>query len=188
LLLAEQGDPARACVYFGVIGALLLEHHHQLRAAPIVGMAAYRLGDQHLAFADPSDGVMRANLSGFHCWVETDDSIIDFQAPLFADALARQDPSRVLPRRMMQKSLATASAAPIDLTTGGECWHQADRALHMQLLTEFVERQANQDLARIANQWYQPGPGELRDAIEVGDGRGRVKRVPLSPIRVDGAW
>lgn len=34
LLLSERGDPVRACLYFGVFGALLLEDHHGLRAAP----------------------------------------------------------------------------------------------------------------------------------------------------------
>ena len=155
---------------------------------PVVGMAAYTLGDRQLAFADPSGRVLDAKPSGFHCWVEAEDTLIDFQAPLFPEAIARLDSSVRLPRRMLQKPLSTTSDTPLDLTTGGTHWLQGDPELHRTLLTEFTDVPANVDLAQIASEWYRPSPTRLREFITVGDGRGRQKTVSLSPIRLDGAW
>lgn len=188
LLLAERGDPTKACLYFGVIGALLLEHHHRVRAVPVVGMAGYRLGEHHLVFAEPDAGRLRATERGFHCWIQTEDGVIDLQAPLFPEALVQINPSLVVPRRLMQKSHATASESPDQLATGGTHWHHHDPDAHRTLLGAFVERRANQDLAQIALEWYAPSPAPMREAIQVGDGRGQVKTVPLSPLKIDGAW
>ena len=188
LLLAERGDPAKACLYFGVIGALLLEQHHQVRAQPVVGMAGYRLAGRPLVFAEPEGAILRATPTGFHCWIDTEGFVIDLQAPLFPEAIAQLDPAGVLPRRMMQKSFASASETPQALGEGGTHWHYHDAPLHRTLLTEFVEVPANLDLAQIAADWYRPSPAPLRDAIRVGNGRGQVKDVPLSPVKIEGAW
>ena len=188
LLLAERGDPAKACLYFGVIGALLLQQHHRIRAQPVVGMAGYRLAGRPLVFAEPDGGILRATPNGFHCWIDTDGFVIDLQAPLFPEAMAQLDPTCTIPRRMMQKSFASASDTPQALGDEGTHWHYHDAPLHQALLTEFVERQANQDLAEIAADWYRPSPAPMRDAIKVGNGRGQVKDVPLSPLRVGGSW
>lgn len=188
LLLAERGDPTKTCLYFGVIGALLLQQHHQIRAQPVVGMAGYGLAGRPLVFAEPDGGILRATPNGFHCWIDTEGFVIDLQAPLFAEAVAQMDPTCAIPRRMMQKSFDSASDTPQALGEGGTHWHYHDAPLHQTLLTEFIARQANQDLTKIAAEWYRPSPAPMRDAIKVGNGRGQVKAVPLSPLRVEGAW
>lgn len=188
LLLAEQCDPAKACLYFGVIGALLIQQHHHIRAQPVVGMAGYRLAGRPLVFAEPEAGILRATPTGFHCWIDTPGFVIDLQAPLFPEAVAQRDPTCVIPRRMMQQPFARASDTPQALGEGGTHWHYHDAPLHQTLLTEFVERQVNQDLAQIAGAWYRPSPAPMREATQVGNGRGQVKTAALSTLRVAGRW
>jgi hypothetical protein len=192
LLLNENGDPSMACAYFGIIGAELLKKHHKKQAVPVAGAAAYRLpvsGRDIVAFGRPTDsGVVVSDLQSFHCWVQVGDTAIDFQAPIFSVQVQKQRPGASFPAKMLQRTLSSASESAEVLSLAGSHWLQENHALTEQLVTQFYAKRANHDLVSIACDWYRPAPKRMNAALSVGNHRGEVRRVPLSPVRVAGAW
>jgi hypothetical protein len=188
LLLGEQCDPANACLYFGVIGAYVVQQHHGIYARPVVGMAAYRLGDDYtLAFATPVNGQLRATEDGFHCWIQTADAVIDLQAPLFPAMLAAQVSGLTLPVRLFQRPQASACQTPDDVRTSGAFWHQPTLELQ-HLLEEFIETPFNCDLVRTAAEWYRPAPHNISPSLTMQDRHGTPRYVALSPLKPEGFW
>lgn len=187
VLRNERCEPERACLYFGVIGVALLEKYHRVKARPVVGMAAYRLDGSVLAFASHGTSLCTTG-DGFHCWVEANGVAIDFQAPLFREVVAPCSSAIELPRKMMQKRLDQANGSFDSLSAAGTHWYQADDELRRSLLTDFMSKQANIDLAQICVEWYKPTPKKMKPHIHIGDQHGQVKLVPLSQLRINGAW
>ncbi|MDT4288865.1 DUF2026 family protein [Methylomonas sp. MO1] len=188
VLLNERGDPLRACMYFSVIGCSILERYHRVKAEPVFGMAAYRLDGNLMVFAENDGQTIRATAKGFHCWIEVDGVAVDFQAPLFKDFAAKQQPPISLPRKMMQKRLDQAGASIDEMTVSGAHWYSRDDQLRSELLSDFVQKPANSDFIDICLQWYEPTPKKFPDCIQIGNQHGHVNNVPLSPCRISGAW
>ncbi|WP_371323872.1 DUF2026 family protein [Dechloromonas sp. ZY10] len=83
----EEGDPSKACLFFGIAGAYLLSHHHRLKSArPIVGFAGYNLctpTNLSVFLGGIEKSVCISDEDHFHCWIEIDGWIVDLTAPLF---------------------------------------------------------------------------------------------------------
>nr|CDQ34917.1 hypothetical protein BN993_04384 [Virgibacillus halodenitrificans] len=188
VLLNENSDPLRACMYFSLIGCAILDRYHRVKAEPVFGMAAYRLDGQVMVFAENDGQTIRATPTGFHCWIEADGVAVDLQAPLFKDFAARQDPPFVLPRKMVQKRLDQASASIDEMAASGTHWYSRDDGLRSELLADFNQKPANSDFVDICLQWYRPTSKKLQDHIQIGNQHGHVNKVPLSPLRITGAW
>jgi len=188
VLLNEKGDPLRACMYFSIIGASILEKHHRVKAEPVFGMAAYRLDGNVICFAERESQTIRAAVNGFHSWIEVDGIAVDFQAPIFKDFAAKQEPPVALARRMLQKRLDQASSSVDDLAASGTHWYSRDDQLRSELLASFVQKQANADFVDMCLQWYKPTPKRISESILIGNQHGHANKVPLSPSRISGAW
>lgn len=191
LLLGEDGDPSSACGYFGIIGAELLRRRHRMRAVPVFGAAAYRLpadGRDIIAFGEPTADGVTSHDQAFHCWVEVGDTLIDFQAPLFGEQVQRQRPGIPFPAKMLRRSKSAggsfaevaALSATHALVPNGE--------LTREHIEDFYKLRANEDLVKIASDWYRPSPKQISGALAIGNQRGEVRPVPLSPVRVTSAW
>lgn len=192
VLLNEQGgSPYHACLYFGVIGALILKTHHGMDAKAVVGAAAYRLNQAEGDLIIIGEGTplgVRSSPAAFHCWVQTDDHIVDFQAPMFKEIGNPQLPGLVTARRMMQRRIDAGGPSLESLAVSGTHWHEANADLTASKLTSFSAFAVNRDVAEICNQWYKPTPRDMRRAVSITDQDGEVRSVPVSPLRIDGAW
>ena len=188
VLLNEKGDPLRACMYFSVIGSMILQKYHRLQAEPVFGMAAYRLDGNVIVFAEQVENRIQATSIGFHSWIEVAGIAVDLQTPLFKDFAAKQSPPVSLPRKMMQKRLDQASSNIDEMAASGTHWYSRDDNLRSELLADFVQKQANADLTEICLEWYKPTPKKIAEHIQIGNQHGHVNNVPLSPLRISGAW
>ena len=188
VLLNERCDPAHACMYFGIFGTFILQKHHRVKAEPVFGMAAYRLAGNVVLFAEQDADLIQGTPNGFHCWIEADGIAVDFQAPLFRDITSRKDPPVTLDRKMIQKRLDLCSPTLEHLDKAGSHWYKRDDQLRSELLTNFIQKQANEDLGQICLEWYKPTPKKIAESILIGNQRGHSNNVPLSPVRLSGAW
>lgn len=183
LLLNEKCEPSKACTYFAVIGTFVLRKHHRLPANPLAGIAAYNfglVGNQVLAFGRDANGMLASDDKAFHFWIEVDDWVIDFQAPIFEATKAQP--------KMFQKKTISIVADQEQIHETGSFFHEADPMLTSQLLKHFTSHPMNDDLATICANWYRPPPKKIMSSIQISNQKGEISEVRLSPITLVGAW
>src|SRR5690554_6631852 len=81
----------RSCQFYNVNGAFILESLFKVKAKPVMGAAFIRLSESGntLSFAGEENGNFYSSPEAFHCWVETENNLIDFTAPEYREALAQ---------------------------------------------------------------------------------------------------
>ena len=187
----EQGDPAKASLFFAVAGAFLLKKHHKLGSAcPVAGVAGYNLrtpSNFSLVFGRLENDSVVSDSSRYHCWIEADGWVIDLMAPLFDDMASIDRKGAVIPRWMFQKPLL-ADASSISLDTPGAYLHVPNHRLTTELMKGFTGKPAYTDLVRICEQWYVRPPRKIAPSVGIEDRSGAVMEVFLSPIRIAGVW
>jgi hypothetical protein len=122
ILRHEKADLTRSCVGFNVIGAVLLNEFYGIDARPVAGIAAYCVCAEPKAaivFASERDGMLVPDDSGFHCWIETKDWIIDFATPIFPLIVKEQNVPDPGPK-MMQRKITSAKESANDLAAEGD--------------------------------------------------------------------
>ncbi|MCU0833523.1 MAG: DUF2026 domain-containing protein [Chromatiaceae bacterium] len=186
----EQGDPAKACLFFGIIGARILQTHYKLNAVPLVGHAIYRLSatEDLLGLGVSGEHGVTSTEEGFHCWVLCEDWSIDFHAPLFPEMLSNSGARYSVPRQMFQKPIARMSQSADDLTTVGSFIYGYNEELTRYSIAQFYSLQAHNDIEDICTQWFNRNPQKMQQHLLIGDQNGNVNHVPLSPLKVTGAW
>jgi hypothetical protein len=192
VLANEEGDLSKSCLFFGIAGALILDLHHGLKTArPIVGAASYDLRTPTkltLAFGSIKDGALASAENGFHCWIEVDDWIIDFAAPLF-DAMAPSERKGAQIRPLMfQKPVSGGARTTESLQEPGAYLHIPNPVLTQNLIPHFLSKQSYADLVTICAEWYARPPKKMQSVMRIGNQHGEVTEVRLSSIRVEGAW
>lgn len=190
VLLNEKGDLARACLFFGVIGASILRIHHKLEAVVVCGFAAYKVDENNdvLVLGTQKDGFLTSENNGFHCWVQCNDWFLDFTSPLFQEMIALGGIQKTCPRRMLQKRESEMSESLSALHNPGHFLYGDNQDLTKQLVDGFFSRKAYEDILNICLEWYKPTPKKMQEVIGVGDSKGQVMQTRLSPILLNGAW
>ena len=115
-LLAEE-----SCEVFAFFGSALLRQHLGIPCHAIAGAALYCFGqaqDERMLFGTVEAQVLTSDHRSFHCWIETDEWIIDLQAPLFARLRGVGRRLAALPCRMLQTLKPGPGPLPTDLTPG----------------------------------------------------------------------
>ncbi len=189
MLLSEKSEPETACLFFGIGGAAILAKHHGLRAAPVCGLAAYKVeGTTNvIALGERNGAQITSNKQAFHCWVEADGWILDFAAPLFSDMLFRGGINNECPRRMFQKSLSKGVSAPDDLMAPGDFLCAANPGLTAELIDAFFQVQAYVDLVEICVNWYRRYPLRMKPQ-KIQNLHGAIQKVELSERALTGSW
>lgn len=179
----------RSCQFYNVNGAFLLEKIFKVKASPVMGAAFIRLaknGDT-LSFAGEEDGRFYSSPEAFHCWVETDNNIIDFTAPEYREALLLAGSDSRLKRLMFQKEKASMSRGPHDMSNVGDFYFESSPELTHAFLTKMFEKAATQDLATICFEWCKKSKKKL-SGFDIINDLGEV--TPIKPVNysVSGAW
>jgi len=187
-----DANTARACVFFSVVGALLVEQVYKKRCQPVAGAAFYRVDDEAgtiLSFADQDQN--HDDLSsgkGFHCWVLCEDHIIDFMAPLFRESLQAAGVGGNCSRKMFQKPRSTMVDSPLLMRKPGDFYMLPNVDLTRQVLEKFFARNDAKDLADVCLHWYKKPPKEIPRQLSMRDNHGVQTDMTLSGLAITGAW
>lgn len=186
-------DSGRACLFYNVIGAYLLEHTFRISARPLMGVALVRVHDPTatvLTFAerDSATGELHSSPEGFHCWVETEAHVLDFTAPTYREELLASGQSLPIPRRMFQREKAVAAASPEEVTQEGDFLVLPNAALTNLLLGRAAKSMAVGDLAKVCLSWLRRPPKRTPTVFLMQDDRGETFEMQLAPLRLEGAW
>jgi Protein of unknown function (DUF2026) len=190
LLLSEKADPARACLFFGIIGASILHAHYKQPATVACGFAAYKIDETNdvLVLGTQKDGVLASDASGFHCWIQCGDWLLDFASPVFQEMFARCGIEKKCGRKMFQRHRSDMCESFWDLSLSIGFFYGGNQELTNELIDNFFSCRAYEDMIHICLQWYKPLPNDMRDAIDVSDSNGSVFQTRISPLRLAGAW
>jgi hypothetical protein len=192
-VLNETGFEDREnCVYYSMIGAILLHHHYKLDCAVCSGVATYMLKAEEqavLAFAVQDGNMLKATEQGFHTWIETDGYAIDFMAPIFPQMLIKNGNTGVsIPSKMFLKSIDDMSESAARMTKDGDFFLGINADLSETIRDIFVNNPLNIDLVNLCNEIYTKPPSHMRLSIPVGDGKGDMKVIEIEERNIEGAW
>lgn len=179
----------RSCQFYNVTGAFILENLFKVKAKPVMGAAFVRLTDSGntLSFSGEEEGRFYSSPEAFHCWVETENNIIDFTAPEYREALIQAGSDNGIRRNMFQKEKASMSANPHEMLNIGDYCFESNPALTHHLLTKMFESPATQDLAKICLEWCKRSKKKLSEFDIVND-LGEITHLKPISHNISGSW
>jgi hypothetical protein len=190
-LQSENAEINHSCIYFSVIGSLILHKYYRINAKVYMGIAAYMLNEidmNVLAFAEKNDNHLTCTENGFHSWIVANEWVIDFTAPLFPNMLKTMYKNASCKPKMFQKPLSHMRASAAELGSKGDFFLCENINFANEMMDLFVKRPFNTDIAEICCQWYRRPPTKMMKSITVGDGAGKVKQVQLKSYKISGSW
>lgn len=179
----------KSCQFYNVNGAFILENLFKVKAKPVMGAAFIRLtenGDA-LSFAGEEEGNFYSSPDAFHCWIETENNIIDFTAPEYREALTQAGSKNQIKRNMLQKAKSSSCSSPHDMVNIGDFYFESNPALTAHLLQNMFAKPAAQDLAKICIEWCKRSKKKLSKFEIIND---LGEKTTVTPINhsVVGAW
>lgn len=189
VLDSSESDTAHACIFFSIVGALILQRFYGKNCVPVAGAAFYAMdGDEKvLMFASVSDDGTVTSDNRFHCWIRCEDYAIDFMAPIFRECLNTAGFPGKYSRKMFQKSLASMANGYTELVKPGDFFLQPDPVLSEVVLEQFESQITSVDLANICLNWFEKPPKLIASEMGMGSHDG-VRKMVLSRIELAGAW
>ena len=179
----------RSCQFYNVNGAFILERLFKVKAKPVMGAAFIRLTEagSTLSFASEENGDFYSSPEAFHCWVETENNLIDFTAPEYKEALVQAGSSDNIKRNMFQKYKSAISASPYEMIEAGDFYFESNPELTHYLLRNMFAKPAAQDLAEICFSWCKRDKKKL-SGLDIVNDLGKI--ITINPISnsVQGAW
>lgn len=195
VLNSVEANTPRACLFFAVAGAFLIETIHKRPARPVVGAAFYRINEATgftMAYgrleSENGMGVVSSDEGAFHCWIESDGMVIDLMAPLFHESVRSAGRTESVVRKMFQRPKVAMAQSPYELEKEGDFFLQPDPTLGVSLLNGFMIKPANGDLVKVCEYWYRPLPKAMQSTIQMGSDDGSVRDIRLNPVSLVGAW
>jgi hypothetical protein len=178
----------RACIFFACLGSYLVRKHYNLRARPVAGLLALCIDDtpECVIFGRERGGTISSSENGFHMWVQTDTHIIDFMAPIYAEAF--EVPLSALPRKVLQRPLNTESQSLDELRASGDFVTLPNPGLSNRLLEKFIARERNHDLVNVTDAWFGSRHAQQRPTFTMADESGRIFELLLATTFGTGAW
>jgi Protein of unknown function (DUF2026) len=191
-----DADSNEASLFFSMTGAAMLRHFYKKEARVIAGSAFFLLDEKPrtvLSITNTADGeldkdIIDSDRKGFHCWLECEGQIIDFQALAFPEALARTGSDVRIPRKMFQKQKAVMSASRELLEAAGDFYLQPNIALTNELVRAFFASPLQMDLMRGCMKWFTRPPKKISSGMSIQDSEGAIYEMALGDIEVTGAW
>ena len=179
-----------SCLFYNTIGAFLIESVLKIKARPVIG-AAFILVDNAtdtvLCFSNiMSNNVAFSDKENFHCWVETQDHIIDFTAPVYQKYFDRMNNPLSVPRRMFQKRKCDMSPSYQTFSKEGDFFVQENIELTKSLLSK--QPPSVGDLADICCRWYKSPPKKIDKSMVIENDLGEIIAIDLTSIRISGGW
>lgn len=180
----------RSCIFFTSFGAYILSKHYKIPARAVAGGFALCISDEpKVAFFGKDEGGRISWASdGFHMWVQTQTHIIDFMTPIFPETFAGAMPGTVIPRKMLQRPIATEATSLDGLQAMGDFITLPDPDLTESLIDNFLKRPANTDLLLIAERWFGSPRAKQPESFAMMNDLGEVHKLTLPPSVAAGSW
>ncbi|NOT88630.1 MAG: DUF2026 family protein [Lysobacter sp.] len=196
VLKGQQSIPHKSCLFFSMAGAYILSTRLKIEARPVAGAAFYCVSKSTdksdiLSFAKvkKDDGTMAVDSDedSFHCWVESEDWIIDFTAPLFNFSAQEAGFESPVPRRMFQKKKVEMNDSP-NLERAGDFFLLPNQHLTNELLEKNLIRNDVRDLLDICSQWFMPADRKMRQELKIGSSDGKITQMRIVPASLNSKW
>lgn len=183
-LIYEKTDPSKSCLYFSYIGAEILKKYYNLDAKPVAGLAAYYIQktDELLVFGEMHGNEIVSSPGNFHGWIEINDIVIDFMAPIIGDSL-----NVSLQPLMFQNEKNEMSQTVNDLDSKCNWYFSGDDELTVKYFKFDIPEQVK-DLVSIAMNWYACPPAPLPVDAAMLDSFGKLIMLELKGPDVIGCW
>lgn len=187
LAATQAATTHRACILFTIAGTLILRKHYQLPAtisAGFMGMMVDEKCSTVAMYGRMGNGPESDN-QAFHAWIECDDWLIDFMAPIMGVAFKENGRTLNIPRRMLQKPLSARKTSPDELQKVGDFYLDHDPALAESLID--TQSAGSIDLAKVCVAWFRRPPRALKE-LALGGNQGTPKKLVLRAPSIDGVW
>ena len=181
----------KACLFYNVIGALVLAERFKKKARPVMGAAFFRVHDPSatvLSYSRLIDGIPSSDAEAFHCWVECEGFLIDFTAPVFRESFAESGQQLAINRQMLQKPLSQMASTVNDLSSEGDFWLLPNPELSNELLAKFLQKPAPSDLAKVCLSWVAKPSKKTPEVFAMMNDLGEVSNMKLPNIHLVSAW
>jgi hypothetical protein len=191
ILLNEEAKMNHSCIWFSIIGAFVLREHYKINAKVAMGIAAYMVDEEKenvLVFAENDGTRLFCSDNGFHSWIEANEHIIDFTAPLFPKMVKSVNPTESCPSKMFQKPLKKMCNSVSELKRTGDFFVGKDMVFSDQTVDHFMSFPVNVDLIKLCCDWYKRPPKKMYKAIKIGNNKGHLNDVHLKQINLVGSW
>lgn len=188
---AAGNTPGKSCIFYNVAGAYLLETNYKIRAQPVMGAAFFYLHSPSstvLSYGIANDSEVASSGDAFHCWVQAEDYVVDFTAPVYGEALRQVGFTHKLQRKMFQRPFSKMADHPHAMSEEGDYFAYPSVELTNELMARFGTSQQAQDLVNVCAHWFKKPPKRIEEEFRTTDGKGIVEVMPLSKIRLSGAW
>lgn len=97
-------------MFFSTAGAAILREFYKKDAVQLAGAAFFLAVNKQqrnvISFATLTEGQVQSSDTSFHAWIQCDEYVIDFMAPMFPEARTSAGHPFIAPRRMFQKKWA----------------------------------------------------------------------------------
>jgi len=191
VLDSENAATAHACQFFALMGGAILYRHYGIRARPVFGAAFLMLDGASkdvLSYGKLDEqGMIGSDANHYHAWLETEQYVIDFMAPLYGDAMRAKGYTKDVPRWMLQRSHFSLAPDAFQLRKQGDCHFVGNETLSQQMLKDFLCIRMYQDLIRISTEWYRKPPKPM-PAVQTSSASGKIRTIQLGRSIVEGEW
>ena len=179
-----------SCQFYNVNAAYLIKSLFNIEARPVMGAAFILLNENRfiLSFAEKEGDKFYSSPNGFHCWVETENSFIDFTAPEYNETAACKQHSQIIPQKMFQKNKNAMSTDPYSLNDVGDFYFCANESLTEHLITQINSTPANEDLAEICLHWCKGILKNNTKTLPIMDDLGELTNIDLISSNLVSAW
>jgi hypothetical protein len=189
-VIKDEGNVERGCTFFSIVGSYLLNKHFGIKARAVAGGFALCVaeGPKCIFYGKDEGGKFSWGDDGFHMWVQTEEHIIDFMAPIYAESFAIAQPDILIPRKMLQKHISDDNQSLDDVDDVGKYMCFPDPALSENLIDNFLSRPINTDLLSIAETWFGSRRGKQKPTISMCSNDGIVRHLTLPTTVARSAW
>lgn len=181
----------KSCQFYNFNGAYILEQIFKVKAKPVMGAAFIRLTESGstLMFAGEEENGFYSSPEAFHCWVETENNIIDFTAPEYREALTQAGEENKIKRNMLQKQKALISSSPHEMSKVGDFYFEKNPTLTAHQLKKMFDKPATQDLANICLEWCKKSKKKKKlSSFDIRNDLGEVTHITPINRSIVGAW
>ncbi|MCW8834579.1 MAG: DUF2026 domain-containing protein [Colwellia sp.] len=179
-----------SCQFYNVNAAFILNKLLEVKARPVMGAAFILLNEERdvLSFAKKENGNFYSSPKAFHCWVETENYIIDFTAPEYREAALGLKSKQCIPRKMFQKTKNSMSNDPYSLVNVGDFYFSANTELTNNLLGKLSSSLGGQDLAKICLDWSKKITKKKISSLPIINDLGELTNVNLINSNLVSTW
>ena len=175
------------CMFYNLAGSIILKKKYSIKADPIIGAACFRLikyPDPLLVLGINNNGMLESTLDSFHCWIDVNQYVIDFTAPLFNEYVIKAKGQYIIPRKMFLKEKSKMSNKFIEV---GDFIVKPNRQLTDIKIEEGLKNRSVSDLINICLDWYKKPPLNPINSYKIS-ANSVIKNLVLQNIVLSGSW